>query len=112
MIIVNMILEVDKTFNNKDEIKKYLYSHHDLFYCELKEFNAELAKKYGEEYFCMTFVKPNKVVITQRYIKKEDFEKTISMRKYLQEFLIENKIVSNFLISEPFEVLYEQRRIL
>ena len=75
MIIVNMVLEVDKNFENKTEIKKYLYDHHDLFNCELKQFNTTISKKYGDQCFSMTFIRPNMAVITQRYVEKKEYEK-------------------------------------
>ena len=109
MIIVNMVLEVDKNFKDKTEIKKYLYDHHDLFNCELKQFNTTISKKYGDQCFSMTFIRPNMAVITQRYVEKTDYEKTIIMRNQLKDVLINNNIVRKFLISEPFEIFYGER---
>ena len=108
MIIVNLIIEVPGIFENKSHIKNYLYEYHKLFHCDLKEYNNRIAKKYGDEHFSMTFVKPNMVVITQRYIHKEDFEPTIKMRNELKEYLISNNIVTKFLISDPFEINYKK----
>ena len=111
MIIINMILKVPGKFDNKTQIKKHLYDNDDVLHSELKDFNNKLIKKYGDEYFSMTFVKPNIVVVTQRYIFKNDYEITVKMRDDLKKYMINNGIVKEFLISEPFEVNYDWRRV-
>ena len=56
MIIINMILKVPGKFDNKTQIKKHLYDNDDVLHSELKDFNNKLIKKYGDEYFSMTFI--------------------------------------------------------
>jgi len=104
MVITNSIVVVNNFFESKDEIKKYLYDH--ILDHPFKKYNLEIAKKYGEHMFSMTFVKPNIVVLTQKYMTMKEYENSLKDKQELIDFLYKKSIITSFMASEPFEVFY------
>ena len=68
---------------------------------KFREYNFAIAKKHGEENFSMTFIKPNTVVLTQRYNDWFEYYGMISLRNETLEMLISQGF--NIKISEPME---------
>lgn len=99
MFITNTIVTVnDKEFTFKDEIKEYLYSFIEKH--PFKIYNHRIAEKHGHELFSMTFVKPNKAVLTQRYPLKQEYLASLDLREDCFNTFPENITVE---ISEVFE---------
>ncbi len=61
---------------------------------KFREYNFAIARKHGEENFSMTFIKPNTVVLTQRYSTWDEYNGMLELREY----------TLNMLKSEGFEV--------
>jgi len=78
MIVTNSIIKVKGEFENKDEIKNYLYGF--IGDHPFRQYNQEIADEFGEELFSMTFVPKNIVVLTQRYPTYEHWNKSLSFR--------------------------------
>ena len=106
MIIVNIIISCSwRTFENKEEMKTYMNNNYvpdsgpniDKF----REYNFSIAKKNGEENFSMTFIKPNTVVLTQRYNDWFEYYGMISFRNETIEKLCNQGFVIQ--VSEPME---------
>ena len=106
MIIVNIIISCSwRTFVNKEEMKTYMTNNYvpdsgpniDKF----REYNFAIAKKNGEENFSMTFIKPNTVVLTQRYNDWFEYYGMISFRNETIEKLCNQGFVIQ--VSEPME---------
>lgn len=106
MIIVNIIISCSwRTFENKEEMKTYMTNNYvpdsgpniDKF----REYNFAIAKKNGEENFSMTFIKPNTVVLTQRYNDWFEYYGMISFRNETIEKLCNQGFVIQ--VSEPME---------
>ena len=106
MIIVNIIISCSwRTFENKEEMKTYMTNNYvpdsgpniDKF----REYNFAIAKKNGEENFSMTFIKPNTVVLTQRYNDWFEDYGMISFRNETIEKLCNQGFVIQ--VSEPME---------
>ena len=106
MIIVNIIISCSwRTFENKEEMKTYMTNNYvpdsgpniDKF----REYNFAIAKKKGEENFSMTFIKPNTVVLTQRYNDWFEYYGMISFRNETIEKLCNQGFVIQ--VSEPME---------
>ena len=106
MIIVNIIISCTwRTFENKEEKKTYMTNNYvpdsgpniDKF----REYNFAIAKKNGEENFSMTFIKPNTVVLTQRYNDWFEYYGMISFRNETIEKLCNQGFVIQ--VSEPME---------
>ena len=106
MIIVNIIISCSwRTFANKEEMKTYMTNNYvpdsgpniDKF----REYNFAIAKKNGEENFSMTFIKPNTVVLTQRYNDWFEYYGMISFRNETIEKLCNQGFVIQ--VSEPME---------
>ena len=106
MIIVNIIISCSwRTFENKEEMKTYMTNNYvpdsgpniDKF----REYNLAIAKKNGEENFSMTFIKPNTVVLTQRYNDWFEYYGMISFRNETIEKLCNQGFVIQ--VSEPME---------
>ena len=106
MIIVNIIISCSwRTFENKEEMKTYMTNNYvpdsgpniDKF----REYNFAIAKKNGEETFSMTFIKPNTVVLTQRYNDWFEYYGMISFRNETIEKLCNQGFVIQ--VSEPME---------
>ena len=104
MIIVNIIISCSwRTFENKEEMKTYMTNNYvpdsgpniDKF----REYNFAIAKKNGEENFSMTFIKPNTVVLTQRYNDWFEYYGMISFRNETIEKLCNQGFVIQ--VSEP-----------
>ena len=74
MIITNSVIKVKRDFDNKDEIKNYLYSFIEEH--PFRQYNQKIANEFGEHLFSMTFVSPNIVVLTQRYPTEFLLERT------------------------------------
>ena len=99
MHITNTIITVnDREFTFKDEIKAYLYSFIEKH--PFRVYNNRIAEKHGHELFSMTFVKPNKAVLTQRYPLKQEYLASLVLREDCFSFFPENITVE---ISEVFE---------
>ena len=106
MIIVNIIISCSwRTLENKEEMKTYMTNNYvpdsgpniDKF----REYNFAIAKKNGEENFSMTFIKPNTVVLTQRYNDWFEYYGMISFRNETIEKLCKQGFVIQ--VSEPME---------
>ena len=85
MIISNTIIKTIKKFNNKEEIKTYLYQFIEDH--PFRQYNNKIAKEYGEHLFSMTFVRPDTVVLTQRYPTLKLYTESIHLRLDIIEWL-------------------------
>ena len=99
MIICNIVITCSwRTFENKEEMKSWMTeefvpdSGEDIN--KFREYNFAIARKHGEENFSMTFIKPNTVVLTQRYSSWDEYNGMLELREY----------TLNMLKSEGFEV--------
>ena len=106
MIIVNIIISCSwRTFENKEEMKTYMTNNYVPVSGpnieKFREYNFAIAKKNGEENFSMTFIKPNTVVLTQRYNDWFEYYGMISFRNETIEKLCNQGFVIQ--VSEPME---------
>jgi len=111
MIIVNIIIQCPwRKFENKEDIKSWITKNYlpdegpdiDKF----REYNFNIAKKHGNEYFSMTFIKPNTIVLTQKYYDWTEYNNMLMIRKKTLDFLIENGFLIQ--VSEPLETFYDK----
>jgi len=103
MFITNTIITIEgKEFTFKDEIKEYLYGY--VREHPFRKFNQRIVESHenGEELFSMTFIKPNKVVLTQRYPLKQEYLTSLSFRDECYREFPEHITCE---ISEPFEYM-------
>ena len=89
MIITNTILTIpDKEFTFKDEIKEYLYQFVENH--PFRILNKRISDLHGEDLFSMTFIPPNKVVLTQRYPLKQQYKSVLTYEK-MHSISLDNK---------------------
>ena len=106
MIVCNIVITCSwKTFEDKEEMKTWMTENYvpdnGTNINKFREYNFAIAKKHGEEYFSMTFIKPNTVVLTQRYNDWFEYYGMISLRNETLEMLTNQGF--NIKISEPME---------
>ena len=106
MIVCNIIITCPwMRYENKEQMKQWMTNKYvpdggkdiDKF----REYNFEIAKKYGEEYFSMTFIKPNTVVLTQRYGTWDEYDSMLDLREQTLTMLKQEGFIIR--ISEPME---------
>ena len=68
---------------------------------KFREYNFAIARKHGEEYFSMTFIKPNTVVLTQRYGTWDEYDSMLDLREQTLTMLKQEGFIIR--ISEPME---------
>ena len=103
MIITNSVIKVKRDFENKEDIKAYLYSFIEKH--PFRKYNQQISDEFGEELFSMTFIRPNIVVLTQRYPTKKLYVESIPLRLDIIDQL--RDIVNYYKVSEPFEIYYD-----
>jgi hypothetical protein len=109
MIICNIVITCSwRTFENKEEMKSWMTeefvpdSGEDIN--KFREYNFAIARKHGEENFSMTFIKPNTVVLTQRYNTWDEYNGMLELRKHTLNMLKSEGFEVN--ISDPIEEQY------
>lgn len=102
MIITNSVIKVKRDFDNKDEIKNYLYSFIEEH--PFRQYNQKIANEFGEHLFSMTFVSPNIVVLTQRYPTEKLYLDSIPFRENLVQKMFFKDIIYFYKISDPLLV--------
>jgi len=106
MIVCNIIITCSwKTFEDKEEMKTWMTENYvpdsGPNINKFREYNFAIAKKHGEENFSMTFIKPNTVVLTQRYNDWFEYYGMISLRTETLDMLANQGF--DIKISEPME---------
>ena len=106
MIVCNIVITCSwKTFENKEEMKTWMTENYvpdsGPNINKFREYNFAIAKKHGEENFSMTFIKPNTVVLTQRYNDWFEYYGIISLRTETLDMLANQGF--DIKISEPME---------
>tara|TARA_Y100001951_G_C11217839_1_gene226903 strand:- start:516 stop:818 length:303 start_codon:yes stop_codon:yes gene_type:complete len=100
MIITNSVIKVKRDFDNKDDIKNYLYKFIEDH--PFRQYNQKIANVFGEQLFSMTFVPSNIVVLTQRYPTEQLYLDSLSLRDDIMSQMTD--IVEYYKISQPIEV--------
>lgn len=106
MIVCNIVITCSwKTFEDKEEMKTWMTENYvpdsGPNINKFREYNFAIAKKHGEENFSMTFIKPNTVVLTQRYNDWFEYYGMISLRTETLDMLVNQGFTVK--ISEPME---------
>ena len=105
MIITNSIIKVKNSFDNKEDIKSYLYNHIENH--PYRQYNQKIAKEFGEALFSMTFFPPDIVVLTQRYPNDDLYQKSLQSRNDIIKFMIDKNLIEYYKTSEPMEQIYD-----
>ena len=100
MILTNSVIKVKQDFDNKDEIKNYLYNFIEDH--PFRKYNQKIASVFGEQLFSMTFVPPNIVVLTQRYPTEKLYLDSVLLRDDIMNQMTD--IVEYYKTSHPIEV--------
>ena len=80
MICCNILITIDKNFSNKEEFKNYMVEHHAPKSDPFRQYNFNLMDKYGHHHFFLTFLPPNKGILTHQYQTIEEYEGCIEFR--------------------------------
>lgn len=110
MIIVNIIIQCPwRDFKNKEEFKYWITKNYlpdeGPNINKFREYNFEIAKKHGKDYFSMTFIKPSTIVLTQRYGDFSEYNNMLTIREETLDFLRDNGFLIQ--VSDPLEVFYD-----
>ena len=93
----------NKSFDSKKDWKDYCVSN---FVSEdidpLRIYNFKLMEKYGDGFFYLIFLKPNKGILNHIYQTYEEFEKSIKLRNDQKKLFESNNIIYD--VSEPYEI--------
>ena len=103
MIITNSVIKVKRDFDNKDEIKNYLYKFIEEH--PFRQYNQKIANEFGEHLFSMTFVPSNIVVLTQRYPTQELYNESLPYRNDIVRYMNDKDIIEYYKPSNPITVI-------
>lgn len=106
MVVCNIVISCSwKNFENKEDMKTWMTENYvpdsGTNINKFREYNFAIAEKHGEENFSMTFIKPNTVVLTQRYNDWFEYYGMISLRTKTLDMLVNQGF--DVKISEPME---------
>lgn len=106
MIVCNIIIECPwREFSNKEEFKSWITENYVPDEGEninkFREYNFKIAEEHGKDWFSMTFIKPNIIVLTQRYLNWFEYYGCIPFRIETLKMLEDNNFIVK--VSEPLE---------
>ena len=98
-IVQTLIIDHNKSYENKKEFKDYYVNNYVPQESDpLRVFNFKMMDKYGHENFFLTFIKPNKGILTHKYFSKNEYKESMIYRQEQQK-MFENLNI-DYLISE------------
>lgn len=81
MITVTTNIEYPyKEFTNKEDFKTYLVNKYVPETDPLRQYNFDIMSRYGNCFFNLDFLPPNKGILYHRYHSQEDYLKSVSLR--------------------------------
>jgi len=93
IIIQTLLTHYEAKFKDKDAFKEWFVNHlvpEDTD--PLRRYNFTVMEEYGHENFFLTFIPPNKGILTHIYPNRKLYESSVKLRKLQQKLFNENNI--------------------